>query len=175
MRRGFGLSTVSRALARRMNRVLGLRSEEGSELVEFAMALPALMLVLTGTASFSLGLYYLQQIDHATSGAAQLVGAEAGFTTNPCTTVEQSVTAALPKVSPGLLTFKVVITDSSGDTHPYGPWTGSSSPSSCSSGASEMAPNEPVTVTVSYAYKWFPILKFSPSSPLTSSESALAE
>jgi hypothetical protein len=38
-----------------------------------------------------------------------------------------------------------------------------------------MAPNEPVTVTVSYAYSWLPILNFSPSSGLSSSETALEE
>jgi Flp pilus assembly protein TadG len=181
MKTGYGLGRMGNWLARRVMRTLGRRGEEGTALTEFAITLPLLMIVLMGTASFSMALYFLQQIGNATSTAAQLLGAEQGLITDPCATVVTSVTNSLPNLSASKLTYTVVITDSSGTPTTFGPTTGSSF--SCTSGAADMAPNEPVTVTVSYAYSWFPIPRFSwlpgftfvPSGTLTSSETALAE
>jgi len=51
---------------RRGNRAAGHGGEEGSAVLEFAVTLPMLMIVLLGTASFSLALYYMQQIGNAT-------------------------------------------------------------------------------------------------------------
>jgi Flp pilus assembly protein TadG len=173
MKMGNGLRMIGNLFARRSRRAFGRRGEEGAALLEFAITLPLLMTVLTGTASFSLALYLLQQIGNATSTAAQLLGAEQGLITDPCATVVTSVTKSLPNLTPGLITYTVSITDSSGTNHTTAATTGSSF--SCSSYASYMAPNEPVTVTVSYAYSWLPILGFSPKSGLSSSETALEE
>jgi Flp pilus assembly protein TadG len=160
-------------IIRRLKRVFGSRGEEGAALLEFAVTLPLFLTVLTGTASFSLALYFLQQIGNATSTASQLLGAEAGLITDPCASTVTSVTASLPNMTASKITYTVVITDSGGTAHTYGPTAGSSF--SCTAGAAEMAPNEPVTVTVKYSYSWLPILAFSPSSSLVSSETALAE
>ncbi|MEI9968346.1 MAG: hypothetical protein WDM87_06865 [Terracidiphilus sp.] len=84
--------------------------------------------MLTGTASFSLALYLLQQIGNATSTAAQLLGAEQGLITDPCATVVTSVTSSLPNLTPGKITYTVSITDSSGTQHTSGPTTGAGSP-----------------------------------------------
>ena len=160
---------VSRAVKRAMR----LRGEEGGALLEFAITLPLLMTVLTGAASFSLAFYSLQQLGNAVSSASQLVAAEQGLITDPCATAVTSVTGSLPGWTASKLTYSMSITDSSGTAHPYGPTTGSSF--TCPAGAAEEAPNEPVTLTVSYAYTWMPILAFSPSSPLTSTEASLAD
>jgi len=168
-----GLRKIGNLVARRVRRAPGRRGEEGAALLEFAVTLPLLMTVLTGTASFSLALYFLQQIGNATSTAAQLLGAEQGLITDPCQTVVKSVTASLPNLTASKITYTVVITNSGGTANTYGPTAGSSF--TCTAGASEMAPNEPVSVTVSYAYSWLPILNFSPSSSLTSSETALTQ
>lgn len=173
MKMGNGLRKIGNLFARRSRRAFGRRGEEGAALLEFAITLPLLMTVLTGTASFSLALYLLQQIGNATSTAAQLLGAEQGLITDPCATVVTSVTSSLPNLTPGKITYTVSITDSSGTQHTSGPTTGSGF--TCKSNAANMAPNEPVTVTVSYAYSWLPILNFSPSSGLSSSETALEE
>ena len=37
-----------------------------------------------------------------------------------------------------------------------------------------IAPNTPVILTVSYSYTWLPVLKFTPSSALTSTQASLA-
>ncbi len=146
---------------------------EGTALVEFAIVLPLLMTILTGGASFCMALYSFQQLGYAGSNAAQLLAAEQGLITDPCAVTASTVTAALPNWTPSKITYTVIITDSTGTAHTFGPTAGSSF--SCTSGASDMAANEPVTVQVSYQYSWFPILSYSPSSSLTSSESALME
>lgn len=149
-------------------RIFGRRGEEGTSLVEFAATLPLFLMVLTGTASFSLGLYFLQQIGNATSTAAQLLGAEAGLISDPCASVVSSVQTSLPNLSTSKLSYSVSITDSGGTAH-------TSTATSCSTMAAYMSPNEPVTVTVTYQYSWMPVFRFSPSSNLSSSETALAE
>jgi hypothetical protein len=83
------------------------------------------------------------------------------------------VTGSLPGWTASKLTYTLVIMDSSGSNHTYGPTAGSSF--SCTAGAALEAPNEPVTLTVSYSYTWMPILAFSPSSPLSSTEASLAD
>jgi Flp pilus assembly protein TadG len=173
MKMGNGLRKIGNLFARRSRRAFGRRGEEGAALLEFAITLPLLMTVLTGTASFSLALYILQQIGNATSTAAQLLGAEQGLITDPCATVVSSVTKSLPSLTAASITYTVTITNASGVATTFGPTTGSSF--TCTSGAGDMAPNEPVSVTVSYAYSWLPILNFSPKSGLSSSETALEE
>jgi Flp pilus assembly protein TadG len=173
MKMGNGLRKIGNLFARRSRRAFGRRGEEGAALLEFAMTIPVLMTVLMGTASFSLALYTLQQIGNATSTAAQLLGAEQGLITDPCATVATSVTNSLPNLNSALITYTVSITDSSGTPHPQS--GGGGSKFSCPSLAGDMTPNEPVTVTVSYAYQWLPILAFSPKSGLSSSETALEE
>ncbi len=147
--------------------------EEGSSLMEFALVLPLMMVVLTGAASFCMALYNLQQLGSATSSAAQLLGAEAGLISDPCASAASSVTGSLTGWTASKLTYTLSITDSSGTAHVYGPTLGSGF--SCTAGAAEMGTNEPVTLTVTYSYTWFPILDYSPSSNLTSTESALME
>jgi len=170
---GSSLRKRALLLARLMKRGMRFRGEEGGALVEFAVTIPLMMTVLTGTASFSLALYYLQQLGNATSTATMLVGAEQGLTSDPCATAVTSIQDSLPGWKASNLTYTMVITDSSGTTHTYGPTAGSSF--SCTAGASELAPNEPVTLTVSFAYSWLPVYQFSPSSALTSSDTAMAE
>jgi Flp pilus assembly protein TadG len=155
------------------SRAKRFRGEEGGALLEFAVALPLLMTVLTGACSFSLAFYSLQQLGNAVAGAAQIVAAEQGVLTDPCATAVTSVTGALPGWTASKITYTLVITDSSGDAHTYGPTAGSSF--SCTGGASEEAAGEPVALTVSYAYTWMPILAFSPSSALTDTETSMAD
>jgi Flp pilus assembly protein TadG len=169
----FNPRAPSRWLARAMRRAPGWRSEEGGSLLEFAVTLPLLMTVLTGSASFSIALYSLQQLGNAVSGASQVVAAEQGLITDPCATTVTSVTGALPGWTQDKLTYTMVITDSTGTAHTFGPTTGNSF--SCTAGAGDESPNEPITLTVSYSYTWLPILAFSPSSPLTSTQAAMAE
>ncbi|MGA7342021.1 MAG: TadE family protein [Terracidiphilus sp.] len=160
-------------------RTLVCSEEEGTQLVELALVAPIMVLMLTGLASFAMALYSYQQLGYATSSAAQQVGAEQGLITDPCATIESDVTTALPGWSPAKFTYTAVITDSGGSAHTFGPTTGSSF--SCTSGAGDMALNEPMTLSVSYAYNWFSIFtwrpdnEFTPSGSLSVSEAVLVE
>jgi hypothetical protein len=153
--------------------------EEGNALVELAFVAPIMMVMLTGLASFAMALYSYQQLGYAVSSAAQQVGAEQGLITDPCATLESDITTALPGWTVSKFTYTVVITNSSGTADTFGPTAGSGF--SCTSGASDMALNEPMTVTVSYQYNWFSIFTwrpnstFTPSGNLTVSEAVLVE
>lgn len=161
------------------NRLAGLwrrfRGAEGSALIEITLSLPILLALLTGAASISMGLYSFQQLGNAATAGAQVLASEQGLTADPCATAVTSVTGTLPGWDPSKLTYTLSITDSSGTPHSYGPTTGSAF--SCAAGAADMASNEPLTLTVSYAYTWLPILNFtfSPSSKLTSTQAELME
>jgi len=173
------LQRVKNVFVRRGNRAAGHGGEEGSALLEFAVTLPMLMIVLLGTASFSLALYYMQQIGNATSSAAMAVGGEAGLFPNndPCAAAKSFVTQSLPNLKPASIALTLTITDTSLSTDKY---TGTGSTFSCST-APSMEANYPVTLTVSYTYSWLPIPHFAtpkeftfvPSGNLTSTQAAI--
>jgi Flp pilus assembly protein TadG len=172
------LKRMRNAIVRRGKRAAG-HGEEGTALLEFAITLPLLMIVLLGTASFSLALYYLQQIGNATSSAAMAVGGEAGLFPNndPCAAAKSFVTQSLPNLTPSSLSLTLTITDTSLGTDTY---TGTGSSFSCST-APSMEANYPVTLTVSYSYSWLPIPHFAtlkgftfvPSGNLASTQTAI--
>jgi Flp pilus assembly protein TadG len=145
-------------LARRARRSAGRRGEEGAALVELAVTLPLLMIVLIGTASFSMALYFLQQIGNATTSAAMSVGGEAGLFPNndPCAAAKSFVTGALPNMAPAKLSLTLTLTDTGLNTDTY---SGTGSSFTCTS-APSMEPNYPVVLTVTYAYSWFPVPHF---------------
>ena len=167
-----GITRQALRLAQRLMRAKFVKGEEGTSLVELAISVPIMMMLLTGAASFSLAFYSLQQLGSATANAAQVLAAEQGLITDPCANVVTSVTTSLPNWTASKLTYTVSITDSGGTAHTTPATTGSSF--SCNTYAAYMAQNEPVTVTVSYSYSWLPIFKFTPSSALTASETAMA-
>ena len=150
-----------------------VRDNRGGPLVEFAVVLPLTLTIMTGTASFSMFLYSLQQLQFTTASASQLVSSEQGLISDPCAAVVTSVTGSLSKWTAGNFTYTVVITDSSGTAHTYGPTTGSSF--SCTAGAALMAINQPMSVSITYKYTWLPILSFSPSGNLAASQTSITE
>lgn len=170
------------SLACTASRAMCLKREEGGSLVEFAVVVPLLMTVLTGTASFALGFYSLQQLSTATASAVQAVANQRGEIPNgdPCALVAQVISANTPSTYQGVLSnwtasnisYTLVITDSAGSAHSY---SGTGSSFSCLAGGVEQALGEPLTLTVSYKYSWMPILSFSPSSPLMTSSAAMSD
>jgi len=154
-----------------------LRSDEGGALLEFAVALPLLMTVLTGAASFTMAFYSLQEVENATAGAVAAIAAEQGTVADPCAQAQTLVQAALPGWTTSKLSYSMTITDSAGAAHAY-PSSGMTSGSgtfSCTAGSAQLAATEPVTLTVKYTYSWLPVLAFSPSSPLSASETSMAD
>jgi Flp pilus assembly protein TadG len=167
---------------RRLRRGADPENEEGTSLVELAISLPIMLTLLTGAASFSLAFYFLQQLGNATTSGVQLVAANQGLVADPCETAATAVEGGLPNWTTSKLTLTLKWTDSSGTSHTQGPTAESSSTAfSCvtagdGSGdtATAIGPNTPVVLTVSYTYTWLPVLKFTPSSALTSTQASLA-
>ena len=181
MRIGRGLSRMDNKLARRARRIFGRRGEEGGALLEFAVALPLLLTVLTGTVSFSLAEYFLQEIGNAASSADQSLAAQAGTVTDPCANAAEVIAAALPNLDSTKITFTVAITTASSTTT-YGPFTppvtqgnGCTQAGDGGGTSTQEAAGYPVTVTVSYAYSWLPVLNFSPSSSLVAPATEIAD
>lgn len=169
------LQRHTRLFVRLRLRARRFRGESGSTLMEFAFVIPMLMTVLTGAASFSLAFYNLQQLGNATATAVQAVAAEQGLASDddPCAYAATTITGALPSWTASKFTYTEVITDNTGTSHKYGPTTGNTF--SCSAGSAFLFQNYPVVLTVSYSYSWLPILAFSPKSPLTAVQAAMAD
>jgi len=167
-------------------RLLRLRGQEGGSLVEFAVALPLLMVVLTGAASFTLAFYSLQQLGNATASAVELIAAQQGVTTDPCNLAMTTVQSTLPGWTAANLSYTLTITDSANNaiaypSSSYGGSTAYSCTAAGSSGADAEYPDTPVVLQVNYNYTWIPVfhfgsfLKFAPSSALTVTETAMAD
>jgi Flp pilus assembly protein TadG len=82
-----------------------LRSEDhGGALVEMAVALPIMMIMLTGIFSFSMALYQKLQLAEAVSNAGRVLAAERGDT-DPCQKTTNAIYAAAPGLSRNSLTL----------------------------------------------------------------------
>jgi len=155
--------------------------DEGSQLVEMAMVAPILLVILTGMASFGMALYSQQQLGLAAAGAVQAVATGATYISNPCQVATTDVANGLPGWSTANLSYTLTI---AGNT-PY-TWTGTSYPSGCATtGLNELeatsAQFEPLILTVSYPYTWFPILQWantnttSPTGSLQTTQAAMIQ
>jgi Flp pilus assembly protein TadG len=179
MNMGWEPCKLAQSCVRKMMRAVGFKGDEGAALVEFAVTLPLFLTVLTGTASFGLGLYFLQQIGSATSSAAMALGGEAGLFPNndPCLAAKNFITGALPNLDPAKMSISLTLTDDTlGSNNNFETYTQSGTGSSFNcSAAPPMEANYPLALTVTYNYSWMPILKFSPSSSLSSTQAAIQE
>jgi Flp pilus assembly protein TadG len=172
-------------MARVVVRAPHFRDEEGGSLVEFAITLPLLLVVLTMAATLTLAFFNLQQMGNATASAVEEVAAEQGVTTDPCNTVMTSIQAQLPGFTAANLSYSLTVTSASGTGTTFtSAGYGGNTAFSCGSGdttSTNFAPNEPVTLKVSYTYKWFGIptvpffSSFNSSGPLTATETAMAD
>jgi Flp pilus assembly protein TadG len=100
------------------------RHENGQAMVEMALALPVLLLVLTGILTFGLAFNNYVLLTEATSIGARTLAISRGATTDPCATASSAVIAAAPLLAPASLSFTFVLNGAS--------YTGTS----CSSGSS---------------------------------------
>ena len=168
---------------RALSRIRRLGGEEGTELVEFAFVAPWLVAMITGTMSFAMAFYSLQQLGNAATSGVQAAANSQGLVTDPCETAAAAVEAALPNWTTTKMTFTMTWIDSSNTSHTAGPTAEASSTSfSCVTAGdgsgdtgTAMAANTPVVLTVKYSYSWLPVLKWVVSSPLSATEASVAE
>jgi Flp pilus assembly protein TadG len=167
------------SLRQKLHAFFGVR-EEGSQLVEMAVVAPLLLIILTGMASFGMALYNEQQLGYVTAGAVQALTIDVSQITDPCATVESYVSTSLPSYTAASFTYTLKIYSSTSTSVTSGPTTGTGF--SCKSDAADITQFQPVILTVSYPYSWFPIFQWSkygttfvPTGSLSSTQAAMAQ
>jgi Flp pilus assembly protein TadG len=118
--------------------------EEGSALIEFAVCLPVLLLILTGTFAFGVALNNYLMLTNATTIGAQQLSISREGPLDPCAAASTAVISASPLLKASNLTFAYVINGAafSGTT--------CNSSSYTSGAAGDLKVNTPVTLTVTY-------------------------
>ncbi len=128
-----------------MRMLLRLRGgEEGSSLIEFAVCLPVLLLILTGTFAFGIALNNYLMLTNATTIGAQQLSVSRGQTLDPCSTAATAVIAASPLLKASNLTFNYVLNGVA-----YSGTTCSSS-TVLTGAAGNLQVNKSATLTVTY-------------------------
>jgi Flp pilus assembly protein TadG len=114
--------------------------EEGSNLVEFALILPPLMMLLTGIVSFGSAMMNYEQLTHGVAEGAQalVLSRQSGTATDPCATTF----SALTKAAPTLKQADIVLTITLGSTTKTGP--------TCDGSQSAMVMGQSATVNATY-------------------------
>jgi Flp pilus assembly protein TadG len=146
---------------------------EGQSLAEFAIVLPLLLMVVTFMFSLSMAMLSYVQLVSATSNAAlQQLSPARGMTADPCSSIQTSVTSALPNWTAAKFTYTVTLQNSSGTNVTYGPTTGTGF--SCTAAYAALYPssisNTPASLTVSYPYTWIPVYLQHMSGNLTATQ-----
>ena len=117
------------------------RDQQGQTSVEMAMALPVLLMMLTGSLTLGLALNNDMQLTYATDAAAQALSISRGQTTDPCGTASQAAYSAAPSLSQSSLNFTIVL-----NTQSYGPAT----KPSCSGAQQYLVQFQNAKVTTTY-------------------------
>jgi Flp pilus assembly protein TadG len=134
-----------RWLRRQLNRLLR-KGQRGSAMVEFALILPALLLITTGVMIFGVAMNNYLQLTNAVSVGARAVSTYAGQTLDPCAVASNAVISAAPGLNTSLLTFSYTFNGV--------PQSGTN----CASGtlttgaANDLASGTTVTVTAKYPF-----------------------
>jgi Flp pilus assembly protein TadG len=119
--------------------------ESGQSLVELALALPALLLVVTGLMAFGVAFNNYMVLTDATAVGARQLTVSRGQTTDPCLTLANAVIAAAPLLTKTSLTFKVSLNGTV--------YSGTTCSGSSTSGApANMILGTNAIVTVTYPY-----------------------
>ena len=128
---------------RGVKRVQG-ESEVGQSLVEFALTLPVLLLVLTGIATFGIGMNNYLMLTEATSVGARAVAVSRQQTTDPCAVAATAVAASASGLKASSLGYSFNFNGSSYTTS-------SCNSSSTSTGAAgSLVQGKTAIVTVTY-------------------------
>ena len=146
---GFLLRSTGRLLWRSELFLQLCRGDDaGQSAVELALCLPALLMVVTGIATFGLALNNYVTLTEATSVGARQISVQRGQTGDPCALASSALQSAAPllkytgSASTGLaMTFKVYTTATASTTY-------SAMPATCSAAA--LTQGMPVTVTATY-------------------------
>jgi len=141
---------TNQSLEKRVLARLRLGQEDGNSLIEFALCLPPLFILLTGTVALGIAFINYGLLSNAVSVAAQQLSISRGQLASPnydpCALVVSYVESSAASLNPANLTFSTVI---NGTTY-SGTSCSSSSQSSGAAGALLGAQGKPLAVTVTY-------------------------
>jgi Flp pilus assembly protein TadG len=110
--RGYTLVEVQAELTcarKQLRSGYGSGEESGQSLVEFAMILPAFLLVVTGIFAFGVSFTNWLVLTDATSLGGRTVSISRGNTLDPCATAVSAVAGASPGLNTSLITYSSVI------------------------------------------------------------------
>ena len=118
------------------------RAQTGQTAVEFAIALPVLLVLLTAIVSLGVAFNHELQLTYATNNATQLLSMSRGQTTDPCQTASQAVYSSAPTLAQSNVKFTIVLagtTVASGAAQP-----------SCGGSQTNLVQNQNAQVTTTY-------------------------
>ena len=144
----FGPRGRKRSIVARIRAIAG-SDTRGAALVEMAVALPPLLLVITGVAAFSIALSQKLELAEAVSNGGRVLAAARGKN-DPCTLAYQAVDAAAPTLSASHILLTITLNGV------QTPASGSSATPSCSGGTGGQANTNMVlggnaTISASYS------------------------
>jgi Flp pilus assembly protein TadG len=94
---------------RRVKASAGRLGKRGAVAVEFAIVVPVLLVILTGTAQFGLTLNQFVMLTNAVATGAQLFSISRGITSTPYTSTVSAIEAAAPSLTPANLTITLSV------------------------------------------------------------------
>ena len=124
--------------------------ERGSALVEMALALPIMLIMLTGIFSFSVALHQKLLLSEAVSAGGRTLALERG-NNDPCADTAAAIYAASPTLASGSMSLSITLggTNSSG-TISGGTAYGTTCTAAGSGGASPLQAGWPAQISASY-------------------------
>jgi Flp pilus assembly protein TadG len=125
-------------------RGIGRAKEDGQAVVEMALALPLLLLVVTGIMAFGVTLNHYIELTDGVSIAGRQVAIHRGNTTDPCADAVAAVTKAAPNLTPAQLSYTLVLNGNSYSG------TSCSSESTTTGAAGDLVQGADATLTVTY-------------------------
>ena len=138
------VSVDLRSIRQRACSILNAKQDRGSSLIEFAVALPPLLLVATGIWAMGFAMNNYLILTNATTVAARQIAISRGQTLDPCATAVSALTAAAPTLTASKFAYTYTFNGTS--------YSGTScSSSTYTTGApSNLVQGQPASITVTY-------------------------
>ncbi len=128
----------------------GIRADQGSALVEFAVVLPLLMTLVLGIVTFGTAFGTYQTLTNAAAAGAQALAVARGQTSDPCITASGPVFTLAHYLNQANIKFTITVAPQTGQTGTtYNFASGTASPS-CTANSTNLLQNDNVTVKLTY-------------------------
>ena len=140
----FGVYSLSKSVHARPR----MSNERGQSLLEFAVAVPILMLIVTGIATFGIAFNQTLVLTDAVAIGGRYLAVSRSNTLDPCSDVSKAVRSAASSLTPANLQLTLNLYDSSGNSK--GSSSGAASAFSCPSLAPNLTQNGSAQLRATY-------------------------